>query len=327
MSTDPGDASSERRKALRSAASGIASFLVLVLACAYLVHALEGVHWGDVWHSARSHAPWQLVGAVAFAAASYLALTGYDVLALRYLGRRLPYAQVGATAFMAYAIGHNVGATALSAGAVRYRRYSALGLTGNEIARVIVFCTLTFALGGSTLLGAASWLLPPADLAHLRVPLPSVHLVGGGLVAAAVAYLLLCAFRARLPLGRGRRIEAPSVSVAFGQLVLATLELSFAAATLYILLPPHADVSFAAFLGTYLLALAAGLTSSVPGGLGVFEAVLIAGLAKPDNATLLGDILVYRFVYYLLPLVAGGGLFAGHEWLSLRARRRRPISP
>ena len=120
---------------------------------------------GEVIRQIRSLPAWGLLAALALTATDYVLLTGYDVLALRALNRPLPYRRTALASFCGYAASHNLGMALLSGGGVRFRLYSAFGLTPLEIAGVVGFCGLTYwmglaALGGLYLLAAGAIPLP-----------------------------------------------------------------------------------------------------------------------------------------------------------------------
>jgi uncharacterized membrane protein YbhN (UPF0104 family) len=120
-----------------------AGFAVFVVAAWFLHRELANLNLAAIAANVRSHSLLQLGLATAYAIAGYIVLTSYDAMAVRYIGRSIPYARTALTAFMAFAVGHNVGMAALSGGAIRYRMYSTLGLSATEIAKVIAFCTVT----------------------------------------------------------------------------------------------------------------------------------------------------------------------------------------
>src|SRR5690606_31701189 len=98
--------------------------------------------------------------ALAFAACSYLCLTGFDWLAVRYAGKPLAWRRTALASFSALSVGHNIGVAALSSGAIRYRFYSRWGLDTGDVAKVILFCGLTVGLGLVTLGGLGLILYP-----------------------------------------------------------------------------------------------------------------------------------------------------------------------
>ena len=301
------------RKRLTAALGAAASVVILSIALWFLHKEQAGLSKAAVVAHIKSIPSWALFASIGFAVCSYLVLTGYDVIALRYLDRKVTYKRAALTSFMAYAVGHNVGLVALSGGSIRYRMYSLAGLSASEIARLIVFVTATFGIGASGLLGIALLLMPATQTAVLKLPPALVTSAGILLLAVPAAYAALAILR-RAPLRIGAwQVEVPRPSIAMSQIVVAAADLMFASAVLYVLLEPLLDIGYLPFLGIYLLAIGAGLISSVPGGIGVFEAVLIAALPQVNTTALLGTIIIYRLVYYVMPLTLALLLLVGHE--------------
>jgi phosphatidylglycerol lysyltransferase len=214
---------------------------------------------------------------------------------------------------MSYAIGHNVGLNTFSGGAVRYRAYSALGLSAKQIATIVAFGTFTFFLGAGFLLGLS--LLSNAGMSGsvLHVHAWLALLAGGLLLAGVATYLwLVCTRHAPLRFKRFE-IPVPRPRIAFAQLGVACADLLCAVAVLYVLLPAQASIGFAAFAGVYLLALTAGAASNVPGGIGVFEFVLLLLLPGVPEDRLLGALVAYRAIYYFAPFGVALVLLGVHE--------------
>ena len=289
---------------------GLALF---ALALFWLHHVLAEYRWRDILAHMHAIKTSRLLAALALAATGYGCLTLYDALGLRFAGASVPYPRLALISFMAFAIGHNVGLNTLSGGAIRYRAYTPLGLGAKQIGTVVAFCTLTFVLGAALLLGLS--LLSQGDLSR------SVLHLHPGLTAAA-ACLLLCGVGAYLWLAFSRHgplryrrlvIPVPSGRIALLQLGVGCADLLCAAGVLYVLLPPQAAIGFGAFAGLYLIAIAAGVISNVPGGVGVFESVLllIFRAVPPDH--LLGALLAYRIIYYFGPFALALALLGGHE--------------
>ena len=286
-----------------------ALFLMIGLA---LYHLTREVRYEDVRAALAATPPARLLLAVLFTAVSYLALTFYDHAALRYIERPLPYAQSALTAFCAYAVGNIAGFGPLSGGAIRYRAYSRLGLSPEEIARVIAFVTLAFGLGIAAL-GALA-LLPIAPMASRLTGLAPLTL-------RLAALALLLGLIALFVVGRGGRalriggiaVRLPGGRVAARQFLVTCLDVAAAASVLYVLLPPGA-IGWPALLCVYAVALTLGVISHVPGGLGVFETVIVAGLgASVPLGPVLSALLLYRAVYFILPLAAAILLVGGAE--------------
>jgi phosphatidylglycerol lysyltransferase len=278
-----------------------------------LHHLLGQYRWRDVLAHVHAISTVKIWRAALFTVAGYTCLTLYDALAVRFAGARVPYHRIALISFMGYAIGHNVGFNTLSGGAVRFRAYTALGLGPKQIATIIGFGTVTFLLGAGLLLGLS--LLTQAGMSGsaLHVHASLAVFAGVMLLAAVAAYLWLVSTRHE-PLRFGRiEIPVPSPRVAFAQVAVACTDLLCAAAVLYVLLPPQAAVSFGAFAGVYLIAIAAGVISNVPGGIGVFEAVLLLLLHSVPKDRLLGALVAYRAIYYFAPFAVALVLLGAHE--------------
>ena len=264
--------------------------------------------------------PWRLLAAVALTAGSHAALVGYERLALTYIARELPLRTTALTSFIANAVGNNVGVAMLSGGAIRYRMYSPLGLSAAEIARIVAFCTVTFGLGVCTLAGLSLIVYAGEASSLLHATAAVSWLLGGVALLTAGAYLLACSLRHEAFEWRGHALQLPAAGIAASQVGLAVVDLALACSTLYVLLPASVNVSFVAFLGLYMVALAVSVLSLVPGGLGVFESVLVLLLPGVAPARLLGALLAYRLVYYALPFVVAVALMSLREVQQQRHR-------
>ena len=201
--------------------------------------------------------------------------------------------------FLAYAIANNVGFAMLSGAAVRYRFYTRWGVTAQELSRIVFSYSVTFWLG-LLALGGISLVTSPLPGARHRAQL--VAPVGWLLLLTSVAYLVAVVVR-REPIRFGKfELPLPSPRIGFAQLGVSALDWALAAAVLYVLLP-QSDLSFLGLLGAFLAAQLLGLASHVPGGVGVFEGLMVL-LLKPflSSGQLLPALVVYRAIYYLLPL-------------------------
>lgn len=244
----------------------------------------------------------RLALALCFAAASYVCLTGFDTLALRYVGKPLPYRQAALASFTSLSLGHNIGFAALSSGAVRYRFYTRWGLTTEEVAKLIVFCGVTVGLGLSTLAGLSILLQP--DIAGQLTGLgpTAVTALGFLCLAATLVYVGLTS----LSLGplhiHKWSIEIPPVRYALAQVVLGVVNFSLVAACLHQALVAFHDVSFTTVATVYVTANALTLLSHVPSGLGVIESTVTHML---PHTSVIGAVLIFRFCYFLVPLSLG----------------------
>ncbi|MEO8309070.1 MAG: bifunctional lysylphosphatidylglycerol flippase/synthetase MprF [Pseudomonadota bacterium] len=290
-----------------------APLLIFVLALVGL-HKLAGEFRLDDVRAAFRHIPRSAFAfAALFAAISYFLLTQYERIAVRHVGSDLPYPRIALTSFISYAVGHNVGMSALSGGAIRFRLYSAMGLSASQIAQVIGVGSMTFALGATALAGVS--LIGDAGLAASLLHANRSVAISAGFVLLAVvsAYWITTAVRKRPISFRDWQVSLPSPGTTGIQIALSAADLLCACATLYVLLPDAANVTFWAFAGLFMVALAAGVVSAVPGGLGVFEAVFVLLLPGVAPQQLLGVLIAYRLIYYVAPFLIAVTLLLAHE--------------
>ncbi len=250
---------------------------LFALALIVLYHELHAYHYHDIVRHAGEIPVARLFGAFGFVVLSYGGLTGYEVLALRSMQRILPYPQVALVSFVSYAFSHTVGLTVLSGAAVRYRLYATFGMSAVDIARVVAFCSLTFWLGFTMLSGLLFFLtVSPLSLPWSFV---SLRLLGAVLLLLPAGYLLGSLLYKKPLQWRGWDFFWPPLSIAASQIVVSMVEWSAAAGVLYVLLPAGIMLSYWQFLGIFLLAQMAGIMSMVPGGVGVFETMLLLWLS------------------------------------------------
>lgn len=295
--------------------------ILFLIALWILHHTLKEYHYHDVVHRLEELPSEQLLIALGLTILSYLVLTGYDALAVHYIQRPLSYGKIALTSFMGYVFSHNIGLSILGAGAVRYRLYSAWGLSALEIAKVVAFCTLTFWLGLFTL-GGLIFLFESLEIPDLlQLPLVSVRPFGVVLLGIVVGYLLWSMLRKEPLRIRGWEFSLPPSKISILQMAISVVDWILAGSIFYVLLHPSANLSFPGALSVFLLAQIAGLISHVPGGLGVFEAVVLHLLSPTIPASsVLASLLAYRMIYYLLPLVIGAALLGTHEMIQKRAQ-------
>jgi uncharacterized membrane protein YbhN (UPF0104 family) len=250
-----------------------------------------------------------------FVAASYLCLTCFDAMGVRYVGRSLPYWRVGITSFAALSIGHNVGFAALSSGAIRYRLYSQWGLSAQEVAKLVLFCALTVGLGLGILGGLALLLQPGLAEEITRLDRPIILMLGSICMLVTAAYLAVAAFVRRPLRFRSWSLEPPNLKLALGQVLIGPLNFAFVAACLYEALAATAEVTYLGVATVYVIANVATLLSHVPGGLGVIESVVLFLLPQQQ---IIGALVLFRVAYFLVPLCIGSVMFVVVELL-LRA--------
>lgn len=239
--------------------------------------------------------------AVVLTAVNYLQLTLYDSIALAYLKRSLRPRRVLLTSLVATAFGHNIGPSIASGGTVRYRYYSELGLTNREIATLISFLAITFFVGFCWV-GGIVLLSTSAETkfgAFLSTGL--LRATGGVLLAIGILYFLLCCLKRQITV-RGKSLEVPTPRLAILQVVVAGSDWFVMAGVLSLFMPPGA-LRYAEVLHTLVVAQVAGMLSQVPGGMGIFESLMLAALGPHvPEASLVGALVGYRVLYFFVPL-------------------------
>jgi lysylphosphatidylglycerol synthetase-like protein (DUF2156 family) len=239
----------------------------------------------------------------------------------------LAYRRIAFASFIGYAFSNSVGHSLVTGGSLRYRLYSGWGLSALEVASVVAFCDLTLWLGFFALAGAAFLVEPLAVPAGLHLPLATARPIGVVFLLAVAACFAWLA-RARRPLHfRGWELPVPPPALGAAGLALAAVDWAVAAGVLYALLPPGARIGYAGFVTVFLLAQTLGLVSQVPAGLGVFEGVMVLLLGPAIPAPqLLGSLLAFRALYYLLPLLVAAVLLGLSELWRPRTQVRRLAS-
>lgn len=289
--------------------------VLTVLALVVLKHTLASLRWHDVTDAIAAIPLWRVGAAILLSGLSYFALTFYDVFAVRTLGQQVKWRTAAFASFTSYTLSHNLGFSVLTGGSARLRAYTRAGFSFADVARITLLASLNF-WGGVLVLVAIALLVSPARTVS-GIPI--------GAAAAPVIALMMIAtlalpFVARWSGVRTVRIGGlwmpmPTLRIMSAQLLVSAVDLACASAALFILVPGLPVSSFPTFIVAYALGLVAGLVTHVPGGVGVFETVILATVpAAPDRAV--AALLIYRIIYYLAPLALSSVLM-------LAAARRR----
>ena len=292
---------------------GLSALAIAGLVLWGLEKAAKGLSFHALESALRGTPASALLLALVATAVSYAALLGYDLSGLRYARARPALSSVFLASFCGYAIGNAVGFGAFSGGAVRYRIYTAAGLSPGQIVRVIVFISAALGIGLATIAGLGLVLCAHRVSRMLGTSPEPLFAAASILLTLATAFLLFCAIRRR-PVAIGPlELDPPGAALVLVQLALTTTDVLAAAAVLWVLLPPT-GVGFVPFAAIYAASLGLGVLSHIPGGLGVFEvAILFAVGSKAPVSAVAAALVAYRAIYYLLPLFLSTILLAGFE--------------
>jgi glycosyltransferase 2 family protein len=263
----------------------------------------------------------QIAMAFGLSALSYLALTGYDGLALRHLNVRVPYRLTALASFTSYAISFTLGFPLVTGGAVRFWIYGPAGLSAGKVASLTVVAGVTFWLGMGFILavGFIGDATAIGGINHLNAL--ANQAIGFTVIGALLAYLVWVQRmrRRRKPIFMNFSLPGPILTLA--QMALGVIDVCAAAGVLYVLLPKGHGFGFLTFSALYSFASMLGIASHAPGGLGVFEATMLNAVGG-SSEQLLASLLLFRAIYYVTPFVLAmallGGVEAIRRWRSLR---------
>jgi uncharacterized membrane protein YbhN (UPF0104 family) len=307
---------------LKGLAGVLLSVAIGIGAIFALTHGLRHVDFHQVFAIIRETHFRVIALALVLVVASYGSITLYDWLALHTIGRRdVPYRIAALASFTSYPIAHGVGAVALVSPIIRYRVYSDRGIGALGVANICFITGVTFWLGNMTALGFGLLYEPAAISVIDHLPPQTNRLLALALLGGVVAFLLWSWLHPR-SLGQGGwSVRLPSGPLVLAQIVVGLLDLTAAAAAMYVLLPAGLDIGLCRLTAVFVAATLLGFASHAPVGLGVFDATLLLGLGSEQREPLLAALLMFRFLYHLVPLFIALGLFGSFEaWRRLRAK-------
>jgi uncharacterized membrane protein YbhN (UPF0104 family) len=307
----------------------VISVTVIAIACYVLYHMLRGIDSFEVIEAIKGTDTRQIVLAALFVAAGYFTLTFYDWFAVRAIGRGdIPYRVNALAAFTSYSIGHNVGASVFTGGAVRYRIYSGWGLNAIDVAKICFLAGLTFWLGNAAVLGLGIAYHPEAAASIDRLPAWLNRAAALVIIVGLVAYVIWVSMHPRR-VGRGPwTVVLPGGPLTLLQIAIGIVDLSFCALAMYVLMPNEPYVGFVVVAVIFVSATLLGFASHSPGGLGVFDAAMLYGILhfdkEFDKEKLVAGMLLFRVLYYIAPFVISVTLLTLREViLGARLKRQR----
>ncbi|MBD2593771.1 UPF0104 family protein [Nostoc spongiaeforme FACHB-130] len=301
-------------KKLQLNISSLFGLLLLALSVWAIANELREYNYHDILRAIASIPLKSLSRAVGFTALGYLVMFGYDILGFAYIHRSLHWQKIALTNFISSSFSNTIGFALLTGSAIRYRFYSRWQISKIAIAQIIAFVNFTFWLGMFAVAGLLFLINPLVIPPQLHLPFITVRPLGWIFLSLIGIYLIGSLVIHRPLIIHTHEFRLPSFQISLMQIIISSLDWIFAAAVLYSLLPINIAFNYLDFLGIYLLAMFAGVVSNVPGGLGVFETVVLLMLSnKISAAAVLAAMLVYRGVYYFLPLLFAIALLAIDE--------------
>src|SRR6202789_2889166 len=311
---------------------GIAASLVIIaFAITTLVRTLKGIDTGVMLVALTDIPPHHIVLAALCVVSAFCTLTFYDFFALRTIGKKhVPYRIAALSSFTSYTIGHNIGASVFTGGAIRFRIYSDYGLSAIDVAKICFLSGLTFWLGNLVVLGFGMALHPWAASAMDLLPSAVNRLIALGCLAGIAAYFVwLVMGKNRRELGQnGWKVVLPSARLTLLQILIGVVDLGFCACAMYLLMPMQPDIDFISLAVVFILATLLGFASHAPGSLGVFDAAMLVALPEFGREQLVATLVVFRILYFLIPFGIAISIMGVRElWLNVvkpwRERRKQ----
>src|SRR5215813_10681686 len=282
--------------------SFLLSLAIIVVAAVVLYRMLHDIEVDEVLEALRATEPRQILFASLFVAAAYFTLTFYDLFALRTIGRcDVPYCVDALAGFTSYSVGHNIGASVFTGGAVRYRIYSQWGLTAVEVAKICFVAGLTFWLGNAAVPGLGIAYAPLAATAIDQLP-AWFNRVGAALILIVLALYVGWVWRRPRIVGREAWcVKLPGGPLTLLQIGIGIVDLGFCALAMYMLVPDEPNIGFVTLAVIFVSATLLGFASHAPGGIGVFDAAMLVALWQFDKEDVLAGVLLFRLLYYIVP--------------------------
>jgi uncharacterized membrane protein YbhN (UPF0104 family) len=309
-----------------------ASLLIVAFAITTLVRTLKGVDTGVILIALTEIPPHHIALAGLCVIGAFCTLTFYDFFALRTIGKKhVPYRIAALSSFTSYSIGHNIGATVFTGGAIRFRIYSDYALSAVDVAKICFLSGLTFWLGNTFVLGIGMAWHPWAASAMDQLPPAINRLIALGAVGAIVAYFVwLSLGDNRRELGQnGWKVMLPSAPLTLVQILIGVVDLGFCALAMYLLMPAQPSIDFISLAVVFILATLLGFASHAPGSIGVFDAAMLVALPQFGREQLLATLVVFRILYFMIPFGIAISIMGMRElWLNvvLPWQERRRLS-
>jgi uncharacterized membrane protein YbhN (UPF0104 family) len=305
---------------------GIAlSLTIIVVAAIVLYRMLQNLNFHEVMHALKTFDKRDLLIAAGFVAAGYVTLTFYDLFALRTIGKsNISYRVAALASFTSYSIGHNIGASVFTGGAVRYRIYSLHGLSAIDVAKLCFIAGLTFWLGNATVLGLGILYSPRSASAIDQLPDWFNRVIAIAGLAILISYLAWV-WRAPRTIGhRNWEVTLPGGPLTLLQIAIGIVDLGCCAFAMYMLVPAEPYMGFIELSVIFVSATLLGFASHSPGGLGVFDAAMLVALWQYDKENLFAGLLLFRLLYYITPFALALAVLGGREiWLNTMRRSGR----
>jgi uncharacterized membrane protein YbhN (UPF0104 family) len=283
--------------------------------------------------------PMKIVIAAILVVPALLAIACYDVVAAWFFKLGIGLSRPLGTGLLGYSITNTTGHGVVVGALLRLRIYPRWGVSGKQVGEVVGFGVLTYYMGLS-IVAATALLFEGVELTSLLSKLPKVGYLFEGdwfryavpviLLSGVGLWFLLVSLKRSPIVIRGHTFQLPGPKIGAVQVLVSIGDLAIASSILYVLLPDHHDLAWMAFVGIFAVVQLAALMSLVPGGIGVFGAIMIAVLSPrftgDAGAELFASLIAFRVLYYLIPFTIGGITFLGMISFQNVAKKRSAAS-
>jgi uncharacterized membrane protein YbhN (UPF0104 family) len=313
------------RQRLILAAKIAAAVLFAGIAVRVLAHEFSSISLPELGDS-LSRIGWDKVGiGLAATLAAFAAVATYDGFALRYAGKHLSFRRSALSSATTYAISNLLGFPVFTGNAVRFWLFEDWGFGAADVAICAIVTTVVCNLMLVLIAGASLTMTPELLSATVNLSPAWASALGFMLLAAATA-LTVFAIAGPKQLRAWRfEFDRPGPPL-IPHLLACSVDYAATAAVLYVLLGDSLAIDFLPFVALFSTAKLIGIASNVPGGLGVFEAVVASTMGNIPPATLAAALIAYRCIFYLAPFGIAAGAVAVHS-LARASRRTTPRQP
>lgn len=300
-----------------------AGLFFFALAAYMIYHQLSKYNMEDIKNAILSIPRKNLILACLASFFGYIALSSYDYLALRYIGRKLSPLRWVFAGFIGFSVSNNAGHAIVSGGAIRYRLYTRWRFHAGDIVKMVTFSGFTYLVACFFLIILGYILTPDHAFGEGSVSKLTTAIVTIFSVIGLLVYFGASLFYKKPIVIKDIGFEIPSFKMALAQVILGGADILLASLVLYFSMIPFIDIDFDVFIGVFIIAQVLGVFSQVPGGLGVFEGLFLFIIPGDNPVGLFGALIAYRIIYYLLPLVVSGVVLTSYEWYNNHMRNKR----
>lgn len=294
------------------------------LAAYMLYHQLSKYDLADIENAVLSIPKKNLIMAAIASFLGYVALSSYDYLAIKYIGRKLSPLKWIFAGFIGFSVSNNAGHAIVSGGAIRYRLYTRWRFHATDIVKMVTFSGFTYLVACFFLIILGYFLTPDHAFGEGSVSHMTTLVITVVSALGLAVYFGASLFYKKPIMIKDIAFDIPSFKMALAQVFIGGADILMASLVLYFSLTPFVQIPFDVFIGVFIIAQVLGVYSQVPGGLGVFEGLFMYIIPGEHNQALLfGALVAYRIIYYLFPLVISGIMLVSYEGYLRYIKSRR----